>query len=191
MSKSYSAPDTGTPIFSSLALKAREFAVKAHGSQMYGDLPYSAHLDAVASLARPYGLTCEAIAYLHDVAEDTDTDHYDIWCEFGDPIAACVYLVTDPVTTPGANRKVRKALANAKLNDVRIVGRYPEVLIVKACDRLANMLSCSQPERFGGNPGLFKMYAREYEAFRAACWTPGLCDSIWAELDQLALGTKK
>lgn len=32
----------------------RDFAVQAHGSQMYGAQPYAAHLDAVAARAAAY-----------------------------------------------------------------------------------------------------------------------------------------
>lgn len=35
--------------------KAREFAVKAHGGQMYGSAPYAVHLDAVAEILSGYG----------------------------------------------------------------------------------------------------------------------------------------
>jgi (p)ppGpp synthase/HD superfamily hydrolase len=51
--------------------KAREFAIKAHGEQKYGEFPYSVHLDEVATIAKPYGESAEIVAYLHDVIEDT------------------------------------------------------------------------------------------------------------------------
>jgi (p)ppGpp synthase/HD superfamily hydrolase len=52
--------------------KAKEFAIKHHGEQKYGDRPYSFHLDQVVSYLVPYGETAQVIGYLHDVVEDTD-----------------------------------------------------------------------------------------------------------------------
>lgn len=52
-------------------LRARTFAIEAHGEQRYGDQPYSVHLDAVAGLLEPYGADAQMIGYLHDVVEDT------------------------------------------------------------------------------------------------------------------------
>lgn len=51
-------------------MESREFAVAAHGAQQYGDsnLPYSVHLDAVASALPDILKPC---GYLHDVLEDT------------------------------------------------------------------------------------------------------------------------
>ena len=60
--------------------KAKEFAIKAHGNQKYGKLPYEYHLQQVVSklmLWRDFNafpITDEyiAVAWLHDVLEDTD-----------------------------------------------------------------------------------------------------------------------
>jgi (p)ppGpp synthase/HD superfamily hydrolase len=53
--------------------KAKEFAIIAHGDQKYGEHPYSVHVDEVAHIASEYGELDEAVAFLHDVVEDTET----------------------------------------------------------------------------------------------------------------------
>ena len=51
---------------------ARSFAIAAHADQMYGDQPYSFHLDAVVELLAVFGEQAQIIGILHDVVEDTD-----------------------------------------------------------------------------------------------------------------------
>ena len=155
---------------------ARTFAVEAHGEQMYGRHRYSHHLDAVAELARPFGDDAEATAYLHDVKEDVAGMSLEALRErFGDEVTEAVDLLSDP---PGANRKERKVKAYARLavTDNRLA------LIVKPCDRLANMRACVAD----GNDRLLDVYRSEHPTFRAAAYRPGLCDEIWTELDELA-----
>lgn len=73
----------------------REFAVKAHASQKYGDHPYSVHLDAVASLVAAWGgEEAVVLAYLHDTVEDTSVTISEIEARFGPKIARCVSLLT-------------------------------------------------------------------------------------------------
>ncbi len=150
----------------------REFAVRAHGEQRYGDQPYSVHLDAVAALAGPEH---EAIAYLHDVLEDTDASAEEIERLFGAEVRRAVELLTDP----GApSRGERKRLLHERL---RAAG--PDLnpaLVVKAADRLANLRACT-----ADNPRLLAMYRVEHEAFREAAFRPGLCDALWDEMRDL------
>lgn len=154
---------------------ARAFAVEAHGEQMYGRHRYSHHLDAVAELARPYGDDAEATAYLHDVKEDVAGMSLDALRErFGSEVSDAVDLLSDP---PGATRKERKAKAYARL----AVTQNRLALIVKPCDRLANMRACVAD----GNERLLEVYRSEHSTFRAAAYRPGLCDEIWTELDEL------
>lgn len=155
---------------------ARTFAVEVHGEQMYGQHRYSHHLDAVAELARPYGDDAEATAYLHDVKEDVAGMSLDALRErFGDDLTEAVDLLSDP---PGANRKERKVKAYARL----AATQNRLALVVKPCDRLANMRACVAD----GNVRLLEVYRSEHPTFRAAAYRPGLCDEIWAELDELA-----
>lgn len=162
-----------------LVSRARALALKAHGDQKYGEDPYSAHLEAVAALARPFGPWAEALAWLHDAVEDTDLTLDEVETHFGLYGRICLGLLTDE---PGESRKARKAATYAKLALVEESSFEAMALIVKACDRLANVRASRK-----SSPGLLKMYRKEHEAFRAACYRPGLCDSIWEELD-LILG---
>lgn len=180
---------------------AREFAIKAHGGQKYGKEPdappYHFHLDQVARLVTaalqgpPWshwlsGWTYEqmaaalAVAYLHDVVEDTDTTVEEVKVAFGSEVAEAVALLTDE---PGKNRKERKAktyakLAKASTNTAGLVAR-----IVKTADRLANV----HHSKLKDNTGLFKMYQKEHAAFRQAVYLSGLCDALHVTLDE-ALG---
>lgn len=71
---------TEQPPLSYLHQATRDIAIRAHGTQMYGDEPYVVHLDAVNSvlLNALHGANLSDIpkelqvAYLHDVIEDTD-----------------------------------------------------------------------------------------------------------------------
>lgn len=167
---------TTSPLRSAESSLARAFAAQAHGDQMYGRHPYLYHLDAVAEIARKFGDDAEVTAYLHDVKEDVAEMSLDALLErFGEEVAEAVDLLSDP---PGANRKERKAKAYARLASTQ--NRL--ALIVKPCDRLANMRACIED----GSERLLEVYRSEHEAFRAAAYRAGLCDEIWAELDELA-----
>jgi len=88
-------------------IKARQFAIEAHGDQMYGSQPYVFHLDGVhselvsfisyASSIRDLDYDEEVIftaAYLHDVIEDTDTTFEAIEEVFGIKVAQIVLMLT-------------------------------------------------------------------------------------------------
>lgn len=155
---------------------ARLFAITVHGDQKYGDDPYSKHLDAVASLAAPYGPHAVTVAYLHDAVEDTSATLAEIEQQFDAFIAACVGLLTDE---PGATRKERKAKTYAKMANVS--GPTELALIVKAADRLANVRACVA----GARREQWEVYRGEHPAFHHAAYRPGLCDPLWAELQLL------
>lgn len=170
-----------------MADRARAFALFRHGDQRYGDLPYSAHLDDVAEIAVaamsatgerrgvPLG-EVRAVAYLHDVLEDTGTTIAELRQEFGDQVALAVDYLTDP---EGPNRRIRKAIAHARLSQCP-----PDLwvtLVVKAADRLANLRASVRD----GRDSLLKMYRKEAEDFRAAVFRQGLCDDLWEEMDSI------
>jgi (p)ppGpp synthase/HD superfamily hydrolase len=159
----------------------RTFAATAHAGQTYGAEPYTVHLEAVAALVRGVDPSeeAEAVAYLHDVVEDTGTGTIDLFHAFGARVATAVKLLTDPEGHP--NRRTRKAELHLTLAGLDASGVTERLtLLVKAADRLANVRACvaSGDSRIG-------MYRREYPAFRTAAYRPGLCDDIWAELDSL------
>ena len=117
--------------------EARTFAYSAHAGQLYGTLPYSAHLDAVTELVAPFGERAQALAYLHDVVDDTGVSAEVIRERFGPHVAECMALLTD---VPGPNRKERKAKTYAKL--AKVSGPAELALVIKAADRLANVRAC-------------------------------------------------
>ena len=78
--------------------KARDFAIKWHGDQMYGDKPYVYHLDQVADYVVQQGYDtldfyC-AVAYLHDILEDTECSYQEIEKTFGWQVASAVETLT-------------------------------------------------------------------------------------------------
>ncbi|PSV21959.1 phosphohydrolase [Photobacterium leiognathi subsp. mandapamensis] len=159
-------------------LKAQAFAKERHGEQKYGDYPYYIHLDAVAELASPYGTDAMIVAQLHDVIEDTETTFDELADVFGYTIADAVNYVTDVKLEDRAKRKLEINQRLFSLNPAEDAARL--ALIVKACDRLANVRSSSNSSRRH-----YLMYQAEHEAFKHAVYRPGLCDEIWQELDLL------
>ena len=156
--------------------EARSFALAAHGSQRYGDLPYSFHLDEVVALLGPYGSQAQTIGYLHDVVEDTAVTDIEIRDRFGPLVAECVSLLTD---LSGASRAERKAETYARL--AKVSGAAELALVVKAADRLANVRSCALDDR----RGLMTVYRNEHASFRRSAYREGFCDALWLELDVL------
>lgn len=156
---------------------ARTFAAAAHGAQTYGTQPYLVHLDAVAALV-PDHPELRAVAYLHDVLEDTDVERDMLEARFGTAVAEAVALVTDP---EAPSRRARKAKLHARLAALGIDEPASVLALhVKVADRLANVRCCAQ----SGDRRL-AMYRREHEAFRPAAYRAGLCDALWNELDAL------
>jgi (p)ppGpp synthase/HD superfamily hydrolase len=160
---------------------ARTFAIAAHGDQRYGARPYAFHLAAVVAIAEEAGagdLTIVAVAWLHDVLEDTSVEEAALRERFGEEVAAAVALVTDP---EGADRRARKEALHRRLAALDHGDSSARAaLLVKAADRLANARA-SQAD----SPRLLSMYRREHPEFRRAVHRSGLCDEIWAELDRI------
>lgn len=157
--------------------KAKQLAVTAHGDKMYGQEPYSSHLDAVVELLEPYGDVAKAIGYLHDVVEDTDVDIRAIENGFGELVANCVSLLTDE---PGKNRRERKETMYARLKQVE--GKEELALVVAAADRLANVQACIAHKN-KENKKLLKMYRAERDAFRDAVYRQDLCEDLWSRIE--------
>lgn len=158
--------------------KAKQFAMKWHGDQKYGDQPYLYHLHQVAHLLAGYGETAQVIAYLHDVVEDTAVSIDELQREFGQLVASCVSICTDE---PGATRKERKSKTYRKMACVE--GELELALVVKAADRLANMKSCIK----NNHQRLLETYRQEFADFHAGAYRPHMCDDIWQEIAALTL----
>lgn len=156
--------------------KSRDFAIKSHQNQKYGIHPYSFHLDAVAEIAEPYGHIAVVISYLHDVVEDTSVSLSDIEKEFGKFISDCVDTLTDE---DGKDRAERKSKTYAKM--AKVTGDLELALVVKACDRLANIRACIADNNYEK----LVMYKSEYPTFKNSVFREGICDDVWSELERV------
>lgn len=160
--------------------KAREWATKWHGCQMYGEgIPYTQHLEEVAAAVSPCGPELQAVAWLHDVLEDTEATFEDLKRHFGTSVAHMVWICTD---IPGKNRGERKDRTNAKLATVG--GPWIPALVVKTADRLCNLRAAVTRPRLL-KMGFLKMYRREHPAFVEAVQRPGWADVFWEEMAEI------
>lgn len=100
----------------------------------YTGEPYLIHLQNVASKVNEWGYPeLQAIAYLHDIVEDTHVTIEQIENAFNKEIATNVWFLTDVPLIAG-NRKTRNHLNNMRLSQA------PEsALIVKCADMIDNM----------------------------------------------------
>src|ERR1051325_3694036 len=157
--------------------KAKQFALRAHHGQKYGEHDYSYHLEQVVNIAEKTELSERVVAacWLHDTMEDCGTTFDQVENEFGKEVADMVLCVTDE---PGKNRKERKLKTYPK------IAANENALCVKLCDRIAN-LSQTISDR---NTGLVQMYLEEHPDFRAHLFSAnhsGKTLALWASLDSL------
>jgi len=131
---------------------ARDFAMKAHGEQMYGDKPYTFHLKAVHDVLADFGYSGLMLvaAWLHDVVEDTITSKADIEREFGPVVAEYVWSCTGV----GRNRHAR----NDSMYDKMV--KNSAALPLKLADRIANVENAAKD-----NYSHLVMYRREHQTF--------------------------
>ncbi len=123
-----------------MELKARAFAVRKHGNQLYGGLPYVEHLDQVVAVLKEFEYTNPLFTisgYLHDTLEDTDATVREIIYEFGQPVAEIVVAVT----AIGKNRAEKTA------NTIENLKKLKKAIPVKMADRLSNMRFSSAQSR--------------------------------------------
>jgi GTP pyrophosphokinase len=158
--------------------EALAFAAELHRDQVRKgtDIPYMAHLMAVASLALEHGASeDEAIAaVLHDAVEDQGgpATHESIRHRFGETVAAIVVGCTDTDQSPKPPWRTRKEAYIA-----RLASASPSVRLVSMCDKLHNARSIladyrtageSVWTRFtGGKQGTLWYYRALLAAFRA------------------------
>ena len=157
-------------------IRARSYAIDAHGDQKYSGSPYVYHLDQVAAVLMEFGYMSVPLlqaAYLHDVIEDTDRGPWDIHNEFGADVMALVLWVTDP---QGISRRERKALMYSKL-------RGTPAVPVKLADRIANVYNALRV----GRTRFLHMYQDEQWEFERDVRVPGEHEELWNALRK-ALG---
>jgi len=138
------------------------YAIQCHGNQKYGSMPYIYHLHKVAQLVKKWGGSAEQIqaAYLHDTVEDTDTTLGDIQHNFGSGVAQLVGLLTNQVSKEATFKRIRTNRS---------------AVLIKLCDRLANVTE----------GGKLDKYRKEHPLFKSILYKPGEFDGLWNELDRL------
>lgn len=122
--------------------RAREFATEAHKTQFrkYSGCPYITHPSRVAERVKTLKEATENMviaAYLHDVIEDCDVDHYIIETKFGYDVLTLILELTNKYTKldfPELNRKARNALEYIRIKEIS-----REAKIIKLVDRIDNL----------------------------------------------------
>lgn len=135
----------------------KAFAIQAHkeAGTLYGGIPYEFHLEAADYVRKHFGLPgiYGWAVWLHDTIEDCPGITKELIEErFGEQVALLVDAVTDG---QGTNRAERKKVSYAKMLAL------PEAILVKMCDRIANVQACL----LMGNDSLFGMYHKEHAGF--------------------------
>ena len=163
-----------------LIKKARQFAQRAHGSQVYGEIyPYYKHLEDTNNVLKrfvysednPNHLNLMIAVWLHDSMEDAAVSYSDIKKEFGEEVAEIVFCMTDEL---GRNRKEKKSKTYPKIRS----NKYSVVL--KVADRIANVeFSATQESSH------FSMYRKEYDDFEYHLRIHGHIDDMWDHLKKI------
>jgi (p)ppGpp synthase/HD superfamily hydrolase len=136
-------------------LRARDFAIYAHGTQerKYTGDPYWYHCQEVAYLVALHGYNSDVIsaAWLHDVVEDTDVTMDVIRGVFNMNIAGLVWQLTDQSKPSDGNRATRKAIDRAHSSRASFHGQT-----IKYADIISNAKDIAQHD-----PDFAKVYGKE------------------------------
>lgn len=146
--------------------KALRFAAKAHAGQerkFSGDAYLSHPVNVFVSVSshgrEEVSAEVAAAALLHDVIEDCGVSMNDIEREFSPLVADLVGWMTNPsIQHPELSREERKAMDRA-----HIASAPPIVKLLKACDRLDNVLSWCPADPFAAR------YAAESQQLLDEC----------------------
>lgn len=156
----------------SLYSEAKDFAKERHEGQMYGDVPYTAHLNDVATIFDflvAGGSSWDADTFraclLHDVVEDTATTHEEIELKFGADVAYMVHFVTksDGLSRPEALKELIERIDAADM--MKPVEVY--AVMVNMADRISNMMR-SWLDKSPRSQKRYNMYKKEGELLNAA-----------------------
>lgn len=144
---------------------AREFAVQAHGDQLYGDKPYAEHLSAVVRVAEEFEASLDSLtaAWLHDVVEDTAVTLEQVRAKFGEQVSSLVWAVT------GEGQGDRRAHAASICE--KIIA-HPAAAEVKLADRIANIEACAPGDKHA------LRYSGEHAEFEEAI-KPNVSEPMW------------
>jgi orotate phosphoribosyltransferase len=144
----------------SLVGRSRLLAIKAHGSQIYGDnaslTPYSTHLSVTVDILAemlPYNPFLLAAGWLHDCLEDTE-ETAETLSSKGIP-GVVVSLVDACTDGEGKNRRERKE------RPFRMIPSVTNAILIKLADRIANTENAQKL----GKDDLLNMYRKENPDF--------------------------
>jgi (p)ppGpp synthase/HD superfamily hydrolase len=158
----------------------RDFCIMAHGNQKrkYTGAPYYEHCFEVAVIV---GMVSNdnsviAAALLHDVIEDTDFKYEDLKQNFGMYIAGLVLEVTDVSRPEDGNRRVRKLIDQAHLEESSTNGAT-----IKLADIISNTQDIMQHD-----PNFAKVYLKEKRALLPLL-THGNA-KLWAQANAIVNG---
>ena len=187
--------------FNEKILRAREYAAIVHDGQIYGNHPYTKHLEDTYKVflefiiepvygrdSRPaqkgvidkyQDIACAI--WLHDAIEDTSTTRDEIEEHFGTDVADMV----DSVSGVGSNRMERLDSIARKLED------KPDAIIIKLCDRIANTRYSAACYYASNQPaGLFLMYVNEFPMFKEQLGgiykDIGFIQKLWTYLESIS-----
>lgn len=160
---------------------AHAFAIEAHKNQLYGKLPYHAHLTYVVMTALRFihnieqKLQEEVIqsCWLHDTNEDSGITYGEIKKHFGEFVANVVYAVTNE---KGKDRREKFERTMPSLSKNR------HAVFVKLCDKIANT-SYSKME----SSSMYDAYVSEYKQFKKFLYVKGEYEDMWNELDNISV----
>lgn len=142
-----------------LMAKAKRFALEAHGDQMYGDKPYSYHLEQVVDNVKirkaddPLLSTYVAVAWLHDTMEDCGITFKQIQDEFGLAVADSVQRLTK-TKEMAYEHYLAGCIMSAVAREVKI------------CDTMANLQESFRNNR---EKGMLK-YPKQLAILTAGVW---------------------
>lgn len=165
---------------------AVNIAFREHLMKTWKGMSYQVHLDRTVDVLEDFGYGDNTIdgwrrkvgMVFHDMIEDCGWTFNDVKavgdssCGISEKdaihVASIAYALTDE---KGKNRDERKP---PKL--YKEMAAHQDFIINKLADRIVN-------REQDGSMG--KKYNKEYEPFRAKLYKKGMCDNLWAYVDQL------
>lgn len=172
-----------------LIIEAARFAEKAHGDQKrkYGGQPYIHHPARVAArttLIPEVDEVAVAVAWLHDVVEDTKVSPMEIEEKFGERVVQGVLWLTNVSTGSSEKRAIRKKLDRDHIEQAPNIYKQ-----IKMYDRLDNLSDLHWSD---ADPVWKAKYAKEslllIDAIGSA--QPTLADFIRNICEELIEGSK-
>ena len=161
---------------------ARDFAREKHEGQMYGDKPYMTHVEDVVSGFEDAEL--REIAYLHDVAEDSDVTIEEIHERFGEKVGRAVDALTRRNETYfDYIRRVKEnpAATKVKLADLKAnLKNNPKESLEKRYRKAITILTNQESENFGASSSNSSSPITRRGYWRKDSMVPIFCGMLFA-----------